>query len=89
MTDTPRETRVLNAVVSLVDSLFDDFDIVDLLTDLTTGCAELLDVEAAGLLLADPRRHLHLMAATSEQSASWNSSAAVRRRTLSGLLHHR
>lgn len=68
MIDTPRETRVLNAVVSLVDSLFDDFDIVELLTDLTTRCAELLDVEAAGLLLADPRRHLHLIAATSEQS---------------------
>ena len=28
MTDTPRETRVLDAVVSLVDSLLDDFDIV-------------------------------------------------------------
>lgn len=68
MTDTPRETRVLAAVVSLVDSLFDGFDVVDLLTDLTSRCAELLDVEAAGLLLADPRRHLHLIAATSEQS---------------------
>jgi GAF domain-containing protein len=68
MTDTPRETRVLAAVVSLVDSLLDDFDIVELLTNLTERCAQLLDVEAAGLLLADPRRHLHLIAATSEQS---------------------
>lgn len=69
MTDnTSRETRVLDAVVSLVDSLLDDFDVVELLTDLTERCTTLLDVEAAGLLLADPRRHLHLMAATSEQS---------------------
>ena len=68
MTDTPRETRVLDAVVSLVDSLLDDFDVVELLTELTERSAALLDVEAAGLLLADPRRHLHLMAATSEQS---------------------
>lgn len=68
MTDTSRETRVLDAVVSLVDSLLDDFDVVELLTDLTERCTALLDVEAAGLLLADPRRHLHLMAATSEQS---------------------
>ena len=35
MTDTPRETRVLDAVVSLVDSLLDDFHVVELLTDLT------------------------------------------------------
>lgn len=68
MTDTRREARVLAAVVSLVDNLLDDFDVVELLTDLTEHCAELLDVKAAGLLLADPRRHLHLMAATSLQS---------------------
>ncbi|GAB3226463.1 GAF and ANTAR domain-containing protein [Mycolicibacterium hippocampi] len=68
MSDTDRETRVLDAVVSLVDSLLDDFDVVELLTDLTERCTPLLDVEAAGLLLADPRHHLHLMAATSERS---------------------
>lgn len=67
-TDNPRETRVLAAVVSLVDSLLDDFDVVELLTDLTEQCTQLLDISAAGLLLADPRGHLHLMAATSAQS---------------------
>ncbi len=41
MIDTSRETRVLDAVVSLVDSLLDDFDVVDLLTELTEHCAEL------------------------------------------------
>jgi GAF domain/ANTAR domain len=68
MMDTPRETRVLGAVVTLVDSLLDDFDVVELLTDLTEQCARLLDVRAAGLLLASPRQDLHLMAATSESS---------------------
>lgn len=68
MIDTPREARVLNAVVSLVDSLLDDFDVVDLLTRLTERCAELLDVEAAGILLADPLHQLRLLAATSEQA---------------------
>ena len=68
VTDTPRETRVLDAVVSLVDSLLDDFDVVDLLTELTERCAELLDVSAAGLLLADPLQQLRLLAATSEQA---------------------
>jgi hypothetical protein len=68
VTGIPRETRVLDAVVSLVDSLLDDFDVVDLLTELTEQCAQLLDVAAAGLLLANPPRdHLHLMAATSEK----------------------
>src|ERR1700749_1030128 len=68
MSDTPRETRVLNAVVSLVDCLLDDFDVVDLLTGLTERCAELLDVAAAGFLLADPLHQLRLLAATSEQT---------------------
>jgi GAF domain-containing protein len=68
VTDTPRETRVLDAVVSLVDSLLEDFDVVDLLTGLTERCAELLDVQAAGLLLADPLHQLRLLAVTSEQA---------------------
>ncbi|MCZ8382306.1 GAF and ANTAR domain-containing protein [Mycobacterium sp. CPCC 205372] len=68
MTDTPRETRVLEAVVKLVDSLLDDFDVVDLLTELTEQCAQLLDVTAAGILLADPLDQLRLVAATSEQA---------------------
>ena len=68
MTELPRETRVLDAVVTLVDSLLDDFDIVDLLTELTEHCTRLLDVSSAGLLLADPLRQLHLMAATSRQT---------------------
>jgi len=68
LTDTPREARVLGAVVSLVDNLLDDFDVVDLLTELTKQCTELLDVAAAGLLLADPLQQLRLLAATSKQA---------------------
>jgi len=68
MTDTPRETQVLDAVVSLVDSLLDDFDVVELLTELTERCAHLLDIAAAGLLLADPLGQLRLLAATSKQT---------------------
>jgi hypothetical protein len=66
MTDTPRETRVLDAVASLVDTLLVDFDVVDLLTELTEHCADLLDVASAGLLLSDPLGQLRLLAATSE-----------------------
>src|SRR6202035_4458142 len=63
-----RETRFLDAVGSLVDGLLDDFDIVDLLTELAEHCAQLLDVGPAGFLLADPLRQLHLIAATSEKA---------------------
>jgi GAF domain/ANTAR domain len=68
MTESPRETRVLDAVVSLVDSLLGDFDVVDLLTELTERCAQLLDVASAGLLLADPLDQLRLLAATTEET---------------------
>ena len=68
VSDTPRETRVLDAVVSLVDNLLDDFDVFDLLTELTERCADLLDIAAAGFLLADPLGQLRLLAATSEQT---------------------
>jgi hypothetical protein len=68
MTEAPREARVLEAVVSLVDSLLDDFDVVDLLTELTERCTQLLDVASAGLLLADPLEQLRVLAATSEET---------------------
>ena len=68
VTDTPRETQVLNAVVSLVDNLLDDFDVFDLLTELTDRCADLLDIAAAGFLLANPLGQLRLLAATSAQT---------------------
>jgi hypothetical protein len=68
VTDTSRETRVLDAVVTLVDSLLDDFDVVELLTELTERCADLLDIAAAGFLLADPLGQLRVMAATSKQT---------------------
>ena len=90
MTETPRETRVLDAVVSLVDSLLEDFDVVDLLTELTERCAELLDVAAAGFLLADPLDQLRLLAATSEQARELGTvPTAGRRGPVRGVLCHR
>lgn len=68
MTNGGREGQVLDAVVSIVDSLLEDFDVVELLTHLTEQCAQLLDIASAGLLLAGPNRQLHLMAATSDRT---------------------
>jgi GAF domain-containing protein len=52
--------------VQLADSLVDEFDIIDLLTMLVDRCVELLDVTAAGILLADADGKLRVMAASSE-----------------------
>ena len=56
MTEIPRETRVLDAVVSLVDSLLDDFDVVDLLTELTEQCAH-TEAKPASVAAAANRGH--------------------------------
>lgn len=60
-----REAAVTAAFVSLASSLATGADVVDLLDTLTTTCARLLDVASAGLLLADTRGVLHVLAASS------------------------
>ena len=61
-----RERAVTEAFVSLATSLADGLDPVDLLSGLAADCARLLDVASAGLLLADRRGVLHIVAASSE-----------------------
>jgi hypothetical protein len=61
-----RERSVTQAFVSLANDLANGLDAVELLTDLTTRCGDLLDVASAGLLLADRHGVLHLAAASSE-----------------------
>ena len=67
MPDT-REHDVIRAFVELSNELVDGYDMVDLLSEWTKNCARLLDVAAAGLLLADGRGVLHLIAASSERT---------------------
>jgi GAF domain-containing protein len=52
--------------VELADTLVADFDVIDFLHVLTDRSAQLLGVSAAGLLLADPRGELRVVAASSE-----------------------
>jgi transcriptional regulator with GAF, ATPase, and Fis domain len=54
------------AFVELTDTMVADFDVVDFLHVLTNRSAQLLDVSAAGLMLADPRGELRVMAASNE-----------------------
>ena len=52
--------------VELTDTMVADFDVIDFLHVLTDRSVQLLDVSAAGLLLADPRGELRVLAASSE-----------------------
>lgn len=62
----PREARLAQALVELADNLVTDFDIVELLTRLTDSCVEVLDVTAAGIMLAGPDEGLRVLASSSE-----------------------
>jgi GAF domain-containing protein len=55
-----------NTLVDLADTLVADFDVVELLTTLTDGCVDVLDVGAAGLMLVAPEGDLRVMASSSE-----------------------
>ena len=63
-----RERDIIRAFVDLSNELVDDYDVVEMLSNLTMACAELLNVASAGLLLADKQGNLHLMASTSERT---------------------
>jgi GAF domain-containing protein len=63
-----REQLLSQTFVELADSLVDEFDVIELLTMLADRCVALLDSAAAGILLADERGQLHVMAASSEQA---------------------
>jgi transcriptional regulator with GAF, ATPase, and Fis domain len=63
---TDREHDIIAAFVALATNLAEGFDVVELLSGLTTDAVQLLDVTSAGLLLADTGGVLHLLAASSE-----------------------
>ena len=48
-----REQRLAEIFVELADSLVDDFDVIEFLQIVAARCVELLDVAAAGLVLAE------------------------------------
>lgn len=62
------ERRLGEMFVELADTLVAGFDVIDLLHTLCERCVELLDVDAAGVLLADERGALALAAASTEQA---------------------
>ncbi|MEV7190528.1 GAF and ANTAR domain-containing protein [Streptomyces sp. NPDC093510] len=63
-----REEQLLAAMVEAVDTLVDDFDLIDFLHQLCDRCHSLLDVSAVGVMLADPTGSLQLIAASDEHT---------------------
>ena len=62
----PREAMLTRTFVELIDTLVDDFDIVEVLTVLTHRCVEVLGVGAAGVMVVAPEGDLRVMASSSE-----------------------
>jgi GAF domain-containing protein len=62
------EKRTAQAFVELADTLVAGFDVIDLLHTLAERCVDLLDLDAAGILLVDQRGRLSLVAASTEQA---------------------
>ena len=63
-----REEQLYEAFVEAADTLVDDFDVIDFLHTLAERCVHLLDVDAAGLMLADQHGTLRATAASSENA---------------------
>ena len=63
-----RERRLAQVFVELADTLVEEFDVVDFLQTLTERCVELVDTDAAGLMLDDQRGTLHAVAYTDESA---------------------
>ena len=62
------DERLAQAFVELADTLVAGYDLMEFLQSLTERCAEPLEADAAGLLLADGPGALRLVAASTEQA---------------------
>ena len=62
-----RQALTATTFVEIVDTLVDDFDVIEVLTLLTSRSVELLEAAAAGILLADSDGQLRVIGASTEQ----------------------
>jgi transcriptional regulator with GAF, ATPase, and Fis domain len=66
MVETSRDQSIIHYLVDIADNLVDNFDVVELLTDLADRCVDMLGISAAGVMLASPPDELRLVATSSE-----------------------
>jgi GAF domain-containing protein len=62
-----REGLLARVFVRLADTLVEEFDVVEFLQSLSADSVEILSAEAAGVMLADPRGGLRLIASSEER----------------------
>jgi GAF domain-containing protein len=62
-----REAQLSSLLVRLADTLSEDIDLVELMTVLAEGTVSILAVDEAGVVLADPRGSLRVVASSSER----------------------
>jgi GAF domain-containing protein len=62
-----RQTRLAEVFVELADTLVEQFDVIEFLQMLAERSVELLEADASGLMLADERGSLQLVASTTEK----------------------
>jgi hypothetical protein len=84
-----REQRLAEVFVELADTLVEQFDVVDFLQVLTERCVELVDTDAAGLMLDDQRGALQVVAYTDESARLLELFELQRGGAMPGLLRHR
>ncbi len=63
----PREQHLVETFVTLADTMVAEYDVIDFLQILAEQCVELLDVTAAGIMLAEPGGQLRHAACSSEE----------------------
>lgn len=73
-----REDEIVEAFVAMSGSLVAGEDVAELLNRLAADCARLLDIMSAGMLLADRRGVLHVVAASSHDAADLEAFQAQR-----------
>ena len=66
MNETTRLELLFDAFATFADTLVAGYDILDLLQTLVETCHDLLDVDSAGILLANAANELEVVASTSE-----------------------
>jgi hypothetical protein len=64
--DMKRGSSSIATFVELADKLVDDYDVIDVLTALSHGCVDTVDVDAAAVMLASPVGELRFITSSSE-----------------------
>ena len=61
-----RQALTATTFVEIVDTLVEDFDVIEVLTRLTSRCVDLFEAAAAGILLADQHGQLRVIGASTD-----------------------